>query len=103
MHMETPIGDSEHQWTLLTNHGRILLIIARDQELRIRDVALAAGVTERRAQSIIVDLEQAGYISKKREGRRNVYSVNRKRPFRHQAESGHKVGELIDLFANPID
>ena len=101
--METPIGDSEHQWTLLTNHGRILLIIARDQELRIRDVALAAGVTERRAQSIIVDLEQAGYISKKREGRRNVYSVNRKRPFRHQAESGHKVGELIDLFANPID
>ena len=103
MHMETPIEDSEHQWTLLTNHGRILLIIARDQELRIRDVALAAGVTERRAQSIIVDLEQAGYISKKREGRRNVYSVNRKRPFRHQAESGHKVGELIDLFANPID
>ncbi len=103
MHMETTAGDSEHQWTLLTNHGRILLIIARDQELRIRDVALAAGVTERRAQSIIVDLEQAGYISKKREGRRNVYSVNRKRPFRHQAESGHKVGELIDLFANPID
>jgi DNA-binding MarR family transcriptional regulator len=103
MDMDTAIGDSEHQWTLLTNHGRILLIIARDQELRIRDVALAAGVTERRAQSIIVDLEQAGYISKKREGRRNVYSVNRKRPFRHQAESGHKVGELIDLFANPID
>ena len=101
--METAIEDSEHQWTLLTNHGRILLIIARDRELRIRDVALAAGVTERRAQSIIVDLEQAGYISKKREGRRNVYSVNRKRPFRHQAESGHKVGELIDLFANPID
>jgi DNA-binding MarR family transcriptional regulator len=103
MHMDTAIGDSEHQWTLLTNHGRILLIIARDQELRIRDVALAAGVTERRAQSIIVDLEKAGYISKKREGRRNVYSVNRKRPFRHSAESGHKVGELIDLFANPID
>lgn len=103
MHMDTAIGDSEHQWTLLTNHGRILLIIARDQELRIRDVALAAGVTERRAQSIIVDLEKAGYISKKRQGRRNVYSVNRKRPFRHSAESGHKVGELIDLFANPID
>jgi DNA-binding MarR family transcriptional regulator len=101
--MDTAIGDSEHQWTLLTNHGRILLIIARDQELRISDVALAAGVTERRAQSIIVDLEKAGYISKKREGRRNVYSVNRKRPFRHSAESGHKVGELIDLFANPID
>lgn len=103
MYMNMAIGEPEHPWTLLTNHGRILLIIARDQELRIRDVALAAGVTERRAQSIIVDLEQAGYISKKREGRRNVYSVNRKRPFRHPAESGHKVGELIDLFTNPAD
>ena len=103
MHMDTTIGVPEHSLTLLTNHGRILLIIARDQDLRIRDVALAAGVTERRAQSIIVDLEQAGYINKKREGRRNVYSVNRKRPFRHPAESGHKVGELIDLFANPVE
>ena len=101
--MSEVIEGSEHQWTLLTNHGRILLIIARDQDLRIRDVALAAGVTERRAQSIIVDLEQAGYINKKREGRRNIYSINRKRPFRHPAESGHKVGELIDLFANPIE
>ncbi len=103
MDMSGEIDDAEHHWTLLTNHGRILLIIARDQGLRIRDVAHAAGVTERRAQSIIVDLEHAGYISKKREGRRNVYSVNRKRPFRHPAESGHKVGELIDLFAIPIE
>jgi len=103
MYMSGLLEDSEHHWTLLTNHGRILLIIARDQDLRIRDVALAAGVTERRAQSIIVDLEQAGYINKKREGRRNVYSINRKRPFRHPAESGHKVGELIDLFASPTE
>ena len=93
--------DSDRHWTLLTNHGRILLMIAQDPDLRIRDLAQSAGVTERTAQSIIADLELAGYLTKKREGRRNVYSVNPKRPFRHPAESNHKVGELIDLFTAP--
>ena len=60
---------------------------------------MAAGVTERTAQTIVRDLEDSGYINVVKQGRRNVYSVNRKRPFRHPAESGHKVGELIDLFA----
>jgi predicted transcriptional regulator len=93
--------DSDRHWTLLTNHGRILLMIAQNPDLRIRDLAQSAGVTERTAQSIITDLESAGYLTKKREGRRNVYSVNPKRPFRHPAESNHKVGELIDLFTEP--
>jgi len=93
--------NSDRHWTLLTNHGRILLMIAQDPDLRIRDLAQSAGVTERTAQSIIADLELAGYLTKKREGRRNVYSVNPKRPFRHPAESNHKVGELIDLFTAP--
>lgn len=92
-------NDEDRHWTLLTNHGRILLLIAQTPELRIRDLADAAGVTERTAQAIITDLEHAGYIRRTREGRRNVYSVNRRQPFRHQAESGHRVGELIDLFA----
>jgi DNA-binding MarR family transcriptional regulator len=91
--------DEERHWTLLTNHGRILLLIAQDPDLRIRDLAEAAGVTERTAQTIVTDLESAGYIQRSREGRRNVYTVNRRRPFRHPAESGHRVGELIDLFA----
>ena len=93
--------DPDRHWTLLTNHGRILLMIAQDPDLRIRDLAQSASVTERTAQSIIADLELAGYLTKKREGRRNVYSVNPKRPFRHPAESNHKVGELIDLFTAP--
>lgn len=94
-----PTDDDRH-WTLLTNHGRILLLIAQEQDVRIRDLAAAAGVTERTAQTIVTDLEHAGYITKERSGRRNVYTVNRKQPFRHQAESGHKVGELIDLFTD---
>ena len=91
-------SDDDRHWTLLTNHGRILLLIAQEPDVRIRDLAATAGVTERTAQTIVTDLEHAGYITKERTGRRNVYTVNRKQPFRHQAESGHKVGELIDLF-----
>lgn len=99
-HMSSLVGDEERHWTLLTNHGRILLLIAQEPDVRIRDLASAAGVTERTAQTIVTDLEHAGYITKERAGRRNVYTVNRKQPFRHQAESGHKVGELIDLFTD---
>lgn len=95
----TPVDEDRH-WTLLTNHGRILLLIAQGPDVRIRDLAAAAGVTERTAQTIVTDLEHAGYITKERSGRRNVYTVNRKQPFRHQAESGHNVGELIDLFTD---
>jgi DNA-binding MarR family transcriptional regulator len=90
--------DEERHWTLLTNHGRILLMIAQDPEVRIKDLANAAMVTERTAQKIVNDLEQSGYISKQRTGRRNIYAINRGQPFRHRAESGHAVGELIDLF-----
>lgn len=89
----------ERSWTLLTNHGRLLLLIAQDTTLRLRDLADAAGISERSAQMIVTDLEHAGYILKERAGRRNVYRINRARPFRHPAESGHTVGELIDLFA----
>lgn len=90
--------DEDRHWTLLTNHGRLLLLIAQEPDIRIRDLAAAARVTERTAQTIVTDLEHAGYITKERSGRRNTYTVNRKQPFRHQAESGHNVGELIDMF-----
>jgi DNA-binding MarR family transcriptional regulator len=91
---------AEHRsWTLLTNHGRILLMLARDQDARLRDLADEAGITERSVQAIISDLEASGYVTKHRVGRRNSYKVNRRRPFRHSAESGHQVGELLDLFA----
>ena len=99
-----PVSNSftahDGHWTLLTNHGRILLLIAREPNARIRDLAVGAGVTERTAQTIVTDLEHAGYITKERSGRRNTYVVNRQQPFRHQAESGHTVGELIELFSD---
>lgn len=92
------MSTEERSWTLLTNHGRVLLIIARHPDVRLRDLAVTAGVTERTAQGIVSDLERAGYLSKAKVGRRNVYTVNRRQPFRHPAESGHSVGELLGLF-----
>jgi DNA-binding MarR family transcriptional regulator len=88
----------ESNWTLLTNHGRILLLLARNPEFLVRDLAAEAGVTERRAQAILTDLEEAEYIKRYKDGRRNIYSVNMKSPFRHPSEAGHTVGELIKVF-----
>ena len=86
-------------WTFLTNHGHVLLSLARDPELRLRDLAVQVGITERSAQKIVAELETAGYVSKTRVGRRNVYRVNPRLRFRHPLEADHRVGELIDLFA----
>lgn len=91
--------EERRTWTLLTNHGRILLLLARDPESRLRDLADEAGITERSVQAIISDLEESGYVTKQRVGRRNTYRVNRRQPFRHSAESGHRIGELLDLFS----
>jgi len=95
---KAPTGQTR-SWTLLTNHGRLLLLVAANPEARLRDLAEQAGITERAAGSIVGDLEEAGYVTRSRTGRRNSYVVHADRPFRHPAESGHDVGELLDLFA----
>jgi hypothetical protein len=88
-------------WTLLSNHGHVLLAIARDPQARLRDVAARVGITERAAHTIVADLESAGYLTRHRVGRRNEYTVNPHVPFRHPAESDHLVGELLNLFTSP--
>jgi DNA-binding IclR family transcriptional regulator len=86
-------------WTLLTGHGHVLVEIARDPEARIRDIADAAGITERTAQVIVADLEAAGYITRTRTGRRTQYTVNPDSLFRHPAQEGHRVGPFLALLA----
>ena len=86
-------------WTLLTGHGHVLVEIARDPQARIRDIADAAGITERTAQSIVADLEAAGYITRSRTGRRTRYAVNTDSVFRHPAQEGHRIGPFLDLLA----
>ncbi len=85
------------EWTFLTNYAHALLCIAREPDVRLRDVAERVGVTERAAQRIVSDLVEAGYLDRLREGRRNVYRIRSDRPLRHPVESGHRVGELLEL------
>ncbi|XVQ06547.1 helix-turn-helix transcriptional regulator [Spirillospora sp. CA-255316] len=97
--MET---SKEHKktWTFLTNHARVLIRIARSPSIRMRDVAQEIGITERAAQLIIGDLEEAGYLTRTRVGRRNTYTVNPDLPFRHPVEADHDIRDLLDLFTD---
>jgi hypothetical protein len=90
-------------WTLLTGHGHVLVEIARSPEARIRDIAAAAGITERTAQAIVADLEAAGYVARTRVGRRTRYTVNHDSVFRHPAQEGHRVGPFLALLATASD
>lgn len=76
--MATTAGEngSGRNWTFLTNHGHVLLAIARNPTARLRDVADEVGVTERAAQAIVADLEAGGYLRRTRVGRRNEYTIN---------------------------
>ncbi|MFI7542793.1 helix-turn-helix transcriptional regulator [Actinoplanes sp. NPDC049599] len=88
------------EWTFLTNHAHVLLAIAREPTVRLRDVAEAVGITERAAQAIVADLEAAGYLQRERVGRRNQYTVNPAGRFRHPAEADHSIGDLLNLFTD---
>jgi anti-anti-sigma factor len=85
-------------WTFLTNHARVLICIAHAPEARVRDIADKIGITERATQIIIGDLEEARYLTRSRVGRRNTYTINPERPFRHPAEADHDVHGLIEVF-----
>ena len=99
--MSEPVAsDVQHRaWTFLTSHARVLLIISQNPEIRVRDIAALAGITERSAQRIVVDLETAGYLGHERIGRRNHYRVSRDAPLRHPHEQGVEIGALLELFA----
>ncbi|MER7459931.1 MarR family winged helix-turn-helix transcriptional regulator [Micromonospora sp. NPDC126480] len=86
-------------WTFLTNHGHVLLAIARNPTARLRDVADEVGITERAAQAIVADLEAGGYLLRTRVGRRNEYTLNPAGRFRHPAEADRQVGDLLAVFA----
>jgi DNA-binding transcriptional regulator PaaX len=94
-----PTSADSGSWTLLTAHGRTLVEIARNPDSRMIDIAAVVGVTERTAQAIVADLEEAGYLSRERIGRRNRYTVDPGHGFRHSAQEGHLVGPFLELLA----
>jgi DNA-binding MarR family transcriptional regulator len=89
---------ADRGWQFVTNHTQVLLCIARDPDVRLRDIADAVGVTLGSAQRILADLVAAGYVHRERDGRRNRYVINREAPMhRHAAQQGHDIGGLLDL------
>ncbi|MEV8100479.1 MarR family transcriptional regulator [Kitasatospora sp. NPDC085879] len=84
-------------WTFLTNHARILLLISRTPEARLRDLAAACGLTERAVQAIVTDLETSGYLIRERAGRRNHYRIVPGTLFRHPAEAHLGIDGLLRL------
>ncbi len=83
------------EWNFLTNHGRALLCIAHDPEVRLRDIADALGITERSAYSIVNDLAEAGYVVKERDGRRNRYHIQHHLPVPDTPNRDQAIGEVL--------
>jgi DNA-binding MarR family transcriptional regulator len=84
-------------WTFLSNHGHVLVCLARSPDARLRDVAQAVGITERAVQKIVSDLEDAGVVDRARDGRRNRYRLHAERPLRHPIEAHRTVGALLAM------
>lgn len=95
---DLPGSAARTAWTFLTNHGHVLIFIARNPDARVRDIAASVGITERSAHSILRDLARAGYITPEKVGRRNTYRLHSDVAFRHPAEADRTVGELLKIF-----
>ncbi len=89
---------SNRGWTFLTNHGHVLICLHRDPRMRIRDIADEVGITDRAVQAILLDLEDGGYLTKEKVGRRNEYRVHPDLAFRHPSEAMRPIGELLRIF-----
>ncbi len=84
-------------WSFLTNHARALLCIAHDPGVRVRDLAVMVGVTERSAHAIVTDLVDAGYVVKEKAGRRNRYHIQEHLPLRDPITEERTIGEMLEL------
>jgi DNA-binding MarR family transcriptional regulator len=83
----------------VTNHFLVLLCIAEDPGIRMADIGQRVGITERAVQRIVADLAEAGYVTRRRVGRRNSYEVNGELPLRHHQTQQRRVRELLLLLS----
>lgn len=91
------------RWSFLTNHARVLLCIAHDPGVRLRDIALTIGITERSAYGIVTELTEGGYVVKEKEakdGRRNRYQIQSHLPLREAVSGERSIGEILDLLVD---
>ncbi|HET8757834.1 MAG TPA: winged helix-turn-helix transcriptional regulator [Solirubrobacteraceae bacterium] len=101
--MQSSAGNDHGLWRFITNHAHVLACIAADPDARLRDIAVAVGITERTAGQIVSDLERDGYLTKTRVGRRNRYEIHGELPLRHPQHRHHTIGELIGFLGSPAD
>lgn len=94
---------ADRQWTFLTNHAHVLLAVAAAPDVRVKEIAERVSITERTAAQILADLESAGYIERRKEGRRNRYVVRPQHPLRHPLEGHHQIAELISAVSHESD
>ena len=93
-------GPDEPQWSFLTNHARVLLCVAHDPDIRLRDIGDTVGITERAAHRIVGELADAGYLVRERNGRRNRYTVNSHLPLPDPLARSKRVGDLLQVLAS---
>jgi DNA-binding Lrp family transcriptional regulator len=91
--------DSTPSWSFLTNHARVLLCIAHDPGIRLREIGEVVGITERAAHRIVAELATAGYISRKRTGRRNHYTIQSHLPLPDPLAREQKIGDLLAILS----
>ena len=83
----------------MTNHGRVLLCIAHDPGVRLRDIAARVGITERSVYGIVTDLTAAGYAVKQKDGRRNRYQIQAHMPLPEPTSQQLAIGEVLAVLA----
>jgi DNA-binding IclR family transcriptional regulator len=91
------------EWSFLTNHAWVLLCIAHDPGVRLRDIAARTGVTERTAYGIVTDLTEAGYVVKHKDGRRNRYQIQAHLPLPGTGSRERTIGEILALLGGTDD
>jgi DNA-binding IclR family transcriptional regulator len=102
--LTTPLNnDTPHEWTFLSNHAHVLLVIASDPGVRLRDVATRVGITERAVQRIVKDLETGNYLIRERTGRRNHYILRPDMSLRHPIESHVKLLDLLRMVLPTVE
>jgi predicted ArsR family transcriptional regulator len=89
-------ADGRPDWVFLSNHGNVLLCIARDPQIRISEISDKVGIGERAAQKIVADLVADGYVVRTKEGRRNRYQINPRANLRHPLFADLEIGPLVD-------
>ena len=90
-----PPETSPPGWTFLTNHSHVLICIAQQPDVRLSEVARLVGIGERAVHRIVHELEDAGYLTVIKEGRKNVYEIDLDRPLRHPLESHQHIRAVV--------